>query len=120
MIRAEPEELREEVVPVLEASLPEHEARRLLSVRLRRLDPLAEAEPSLGALLRLESGTVVVAVYGRETATLSLRLPETSIQPDVLRSLLEEIPIPEQSITWKHPAVEAHARASVEASLPSA
>ncbi len=118
MIRAEPEELREEVVPVLEARLPEHEVRRLLAVDLRRLDPLAEAEPSLGALLRLESGLIVLAVYGRETATLSLRLPEASVEPGVLRSLLEEIPIPERSIVWRSPAAAADV-ARMEASLPS-
>jgi hypothetical protein len=102
-----PEELVEEAVPVLEARLPEQEVRRLIPVELSRLDPLAEAEPSLGALVRLRAGMLAVAVYGTETGTLSLRLPTASVSAEALRSLLKEIPLPEDAILWTSP--ETHA-----------
>lgn len=105
MIRARPGELREDVEPVLQATLPEEEVRRLIPVRFSQLDPLAEPEPSLGALLRLESGMLAVAVYGRRTGTLSLRLPEASLSRKALETLLKEIPIPSEAIRWRNPAV---------------
>lgn len=107
MKRARPEELVEEAVPVLEARLPEEEVRRLLPVELTQVDSLAEAEPSLGALVRLRGGLLAVAVYGRETGTLSLRLPKVSVSSEALRSLLKEIPVAEESILWRHLEAEA-------------
>jgi hypothetical protein len=107
MKRAMPEELVEEAVPVLEAHLPEEQVRRLIPVELTRVDPLAEAEPSLGALVRLRAGLLAVAVYGMETGTLSLRLPRVSVSAESLRSLLKEIPVPEGAVLWTNPETEA-------------
>lgn len=107
MIRAEPQELDREVVPVIEASLPEHEVRRLVPVELSRLDPLAEAEPSLGALLRLKGGLVAVAVYGTETETLALHLPEDDVSEEAIDAMLTEIPIPRGAISWRREPLTA-------------
>lgn len=107
MKRARPEELVEEAVAALEARLPEDQVRRLIPVELSRLDPLAEAEPSLGALVRLRAGLLAVAVYGTETGTLSLRLPRVSLSAESLRSLLKEIPVPESAVFWTSPETEA-------------
>ena len=103
MKRARQEELVEEAVPVIEARLPERTVRRLIPVELSRMDPLAEAEPSVGALLRLDAGLLAVAIYGQETGTLSLRLPRVKVSARSLRSLLEEIPIPPGAIFWTSP-----------------
>ncbi len=107
MKRARPEELVDEAVPVLEARLPEEEVRRLLPVGLSPVDALAEAEPSLGALVRLRGGLLAVAVYGVETSTLSLRLPRVSVSVEGLRALLKEIPVPEDAVLWRNPETEA-------------
>lgn len=107
MKRATPEELVEEAVPVLEARLQEEEVRRLLPVELSPVDALAEAEPSVGALVRLRGGLLAVAVYGMETGTLSLRLPRISVSAEALRALLKEIPVPEDAVLWRNPETEA-------------
>lgn len=115
MIRARPEELSEEVVPVVEARLQEREVRKLIPVALKRLDPLAEAEASIGSLVRLEADLLVVAVYGRETGTLSLRLPESALTPEAVAALLREVPIPKNAILWRNPAtLEPHASAAMD------
>jgi hypothetical protein len=108
MKRARPDELTEEAVPVLEARLPEKTVRRLIPVELSRVDPLAEAEPSVGALLRLDAGLLAVAIYGRETGILSLRLPRFKVSAGSLRSILEEIPIPDGAIFWTSPETRGY------------
>jgi hypothetical protein len=112
MKRARPEELAEEAVPVIEARLPEKAVRRLIPVELSRVDPLAEAEPSVGALLRLDGGLLAVAIYGEETGILSLRLPEDSVSASALDSLLKEIPVPEDAIFWRVPVTAYRGRPS--------
>ena len=107
MKRARPEELVEAAVPVLEARLPEEQVRRLIPVELTQVDAWAEAEPSVGALIRLRAGLLAVAVYGTETGTLSLRLSRVSVSAEALRSLLNEIPVPEDTILWTSPESRA-------------
>jgi hypothetical protein len=101
MIRAEPKELNREVVPVIEAHLSENQVSRLVPVEMVQLDALAEAEPSLGALLRLETGQYAVVVYGTETQTLSLRLPEDEVSRKAIETALTEIRIPAAAISWR-------------------
>jgi hypothetical protein len=119
MMRAEPEELTEDVVPVLEAEMSEADLRRLIPVDLTEVDPLSEAEPSLGALVKFEPANrtdlIAVVVYGLETCTLSLRLPRHVVSPESLRFLLEEIPIPENAVVWTNPL----ARDDRHSSLPA-
>lgn len=103
MKRARPEELVEEAMPVLEARLPEEQVRRLIPVELSEVDPWAEAEPSVGALIRLRAGLLAVAVYGTRTGILSLRLPKVSVSAEAVRSLLNEIPVPDDTILWTKP-----------------
>jgi hypothetical protein len=100
MYQATPDKLTDEVIPVLEACLPEDDLHRLIPVDFQDMDPLSEGEPSIGALVELDAGLMVVAVYGRDSHRLSLRLPEVS--PKTYDRLLEEIPIPESDIVWRN------------------
>lgn len=113
MKKAAPSELATEAVAVLEAGLAYDDLERLIPVGLEPLDPLAEAEPSVGALLRLDTGLLTVAIYGLETETLSLKVPESEVTRRSVRDLLEEIPVPTGSVRWRHPdTVDAPATAA--------
>lgn len=100
MHRAKPETLHEDVVSILQAKVSEFELRRLFPMKMDDLDPLSEPEPSIGLLIQLKSGGLVVAIYGRETGTLSLRIPESESVADALKAILDEILIEKESISW--------------------
>lgn len=100
MQRAKPEDLREETVPILQARLSESELYQLIPVEFEELDPLSEPEPSIGTLLQLNSGDLVVVTYGRETRTLSLEIPESESIAGTSIALFEEIPLLKEKVTW--------------------
>jgi hypothetical protein len=100
MQNAKPEELREETVVVLQAKIGEPQLHQLFPVKLEELDPLAEPEPSVGALVRLNSGDLIVVTYGRETDTLSLQMPESEPAARILAAFFEEVPLWRENIIW--------------------
>jgi hypothetical protein len=100
MKRAKPSELCGDVAPVIQASVPLASLYRLIPVRMTKLDPLAESEPSIGALLRLSPGLLAVAVYGLDTRTLTLLLPKEKVSEEAIKSLLRHVRIPDSSILW--------------------
>jgi len=102
MRRAKPTELRKETFPVLTAVVSEKQLKALFPVDLAEIDRWAEPEPSVGALLQLRSGPYFVVVYGKETQTLKLLLPEGTDPSTGLEEVLAEAPIPERAILWRH------------------
>lgn len=113
MIKASPEELQTEVTPVIQAGLDESTVRQLIPVDFESLGPLVGPEPSMGALLRLETGLLAVAIYGLVTQTLLLKVAEDKVSEESVRALLEEIQLPRQSIRWQHPATAQAPAAAV-------
>jgi hypothetical protein len=115
MIKASPEELQTEATPVIQAGLDESTVRQLIPVDFESLDPLAGPEPSMGALVRLETGLLAVVIYGLVTQTLLLKVAQNEVSADSVRKLLEEIRVPRGSIRWQHPDTAAAEMAEVSA-----
>ena len=104
MQRAKPEALNEEVIPVLQASIAQEQLRQLVPVTMEDLDPLSEPEPSIGTLIQLKSGDLVVATYGLKTGNLLLQVPKSKLVSEaiaiLMQAILKEIPIETKDITW--------------------
>ena len=101
MQRAKPEALTEDVIPVLQVRVSENKLRQLFPIAMEDLDPLSEPEPSIGILIQLTSGELVVATYGLETDNLLLQVPKSKPAMSAIRAILEEIPIKAEDITWR-------------------
>ncbi len=101
MRRAKAEELKSEAIPVLTAHLSEPEFRNFFPVETDELDALAEAEPSIGALIQLECGSYVVVIYGKTTGTMKLLLPQGTEPGRGLDAVLAEVPLPLHCVEWR-------------------
>lgn len=101
MQRVKAEDLREDVIPILRAEISEEQLYQIFPIEFDELDPLCEPEPSVGALLRLESGDLVVVTYGRETGTLVLQIPESESVASTSTALFKEIPMLKEKTTWR-------------------
>ena len=99
---ADRNELKVEAFPVLLADVPEQKLPELLPIELEELDPFAEPEPSVGALLQLVSGWYVVVVYGKVTSTMKVLIPEGTDPARGIDAVLDEIPLPPSSIRWRY------------------
>ncbi|MEK6373499.1 MAG: hypothetical protein AABO58_12475 [Acidobacteriota bacterium] len=97
---AQPHELKGNVVPVLQLHLSEKQFERMFPVRTVGIDALAAAEPSKGALIRLESGSYVVVTYGEITHRVTVEVPQNADARTVVRELFEEVDIPGSAIEW--------------------
>lgn len=107
MRTAKPNELTEHAVPVLAAQLSESELSRWIPVTFQDIDdPAAVAEPSKGALVKLEGGPYVVLFYGKESGQLVLRFPLSQNASADLRHFFREVPLPPSRIVWHRPDVE--------------
>lgn len=101
MYRADPNILREDTVPILQAHIPCDQLHDLLPVAMEVMDPLSATESSRGALIQLENGTVFVAIYGDETETLLIQAPRSESVANVTNAILSEIPLQPNWITWR-------------------
>jgi hypothetical protein len=106
MRRAHPQELREDARPALLLSVSESRLRELFPVRFTRMDPAAEAEPSKGSLVRLESDDYAVVVYGTVTRRATVSFPVSADVHAALGALFREVPVRDSEILW---TVEADA-----------
>jgi hypothetical protein len=70
-------------------------------VTMEEMDPFSEPEPSQGALVRLEDGRCVVVIYGKETGTLKVLVPEGADPTEEISAFLAEVPISSRAITWR-------------------
>ncbi|ETX06495.1 hypothetical protein [Candidatus Entotheonella palauensis] len=101
MRKVRPETLSEDTVAVLQVQTSTDELERLVPVKMHPLDPLSEPEPSIGALIQLQSGDLIVATYGQETHTLLIEIPESKSIAKMIKIILNEIPINKQCILWQ-------------------
>lgn len=111
MRNAPAEALRDDVRPALTAHISEADLDRLFPVQFVELDSLAAPEPSCGALLRLDTGSLVLVEYGKLTSTLTVSVPKRADVGDTLVDLLMEVPINPQAIEWMADEWEAPSEA---------
>lgn len=100
MRRARATEMNEDAVPALVLSVDERRLRELFPVRFSRVEPLAEPEPSTGALIQLDSGPYAVVMYGKETGRATISFPATADVRRALAALVREIAIQRSEIEW--------------------
>lgn len=95
-----PDALEVPTFPILTAELEAEDFREHFPIRTTALDPLVEAEPSEGALVRLKSGDVVHVTFGIKTGTLSVSAPADSNVKEILENLIIEARLNPKWITW--------------------
>lgn len=101
MQRALPTALQEDAKPVAVLQLMPARLAELFPVRFSDLDPLAEAEPSRGALIELdEVGTLAVVVYGTITGRTTISFPASASFAAQWRALRSEVPLRDDEIVW--------------------
>lgn len=100
MKRAHPHELNEDASPAIQLRVSEERLRELFPVRFRELDAFSEAEPSIGALVRIDTGALLVVVFGTATKRAMISVPVSANVHDSLSALLSEAPIFSSEVTW--------------------
>jgi hypothetical protein len=85
-------EITSNLSPALIAIVSASDLLELFPVRFEDLDPLQAPEPSSLALLRFPSGPAAV-VYGRETGTVTVSLPDDDDAPRIFHELIDEVPL---------------------------
>ena len=98
---AQPHELTENVVPVLQLHLSAKQFAELFPVRTVALDPLSAPEPSKAALIQLRSGSYIVVTYGEITHRVIVEVAQSADAENVIRELLREVVVPAAAIEWK-------------------
>ena len=84
------------------ARLSESELREWVPVPFDEItDPLATPEPSLGALVQLDSGGYVVLYYGEDSNELTLEIPENAKNSSALvKAFFREVRLPTSRVLW--------------------
>lgn len=100
MRRAQARELNEDAIPALVLEVSEQRLRELFPVRFSAVDPLSEPEPSIAALVELESGSYCVVTFGRVTHRATVSLPETAEVSRAVVSLFRETGIRKDEVQW--------------------
>ncbi len=94
------EALVNDVRPSLIVRMTPVELEHLFPIEFVDLDPLAAAEPSRGALLRLASGRLVVIEYGLVTSRLTVSVPAYVNIAETLLDLMNEAQIDMDAVEW--------------------
>lgn len=100
MRNASPDALRSDIRPALVAHLGAAEFENVFRVDFQDLDPFDAAEPSRAALVRLDSGKLIVVEYGLSTSTLTVSVPEDADVNETVCDLLQETGIDTGAIDW--------------------
>jgi hypothetical protein len=85
---------------ILTAEMPEDELVDLFPIPMDHFDPLTQAEPSIGALVQLDSGQYLGVRYGTVSNTLVIEKPYGADSGEAVAALMREVSIPEKVITW--------------------
>src|ERR1700686_1875584 len=100
MRRARPEELNEDARPIALLRLSRERLEELFPVDFSEVDPLAAAEPSIGALVQLESGPFAVVMHGKITGDTEVSLPVSAPIARHWAAFLREVPLITNEIVW--------------------
>jgi hypothetical protein len=95
---ANPDEIPSNLSPAFIATVDASELLEWFPVSFHELDPLQAPEPSALALLRFPSGAAAV-VFGRETGTVTVSLPDDEDAPQIFGELIDEVPLVDR-IQW--------------------
>lgn len=104
-------EITSNLSPAFIATVSASELLALFPVVFEELDPLQAPEPSTLALLHFPSGPAAV-VFGRETGTITVSLPDNADGPRIFDELIEEVPLGDR-IQWTREDLGAHASSRV-------
>jgi hypothetical protein len=115
---AQPSELTEGVIPVLQLRLSDRQFAEMFPIRTVDLDPLASAEPSKAALVRLDSGSYLVVTYGEVSHRAVVEVPRSANPSNVVRELLSEVAMPASAIEWTRDDVLTAAHRPRKAAAP--
>jgi hypothetical protein len=85
-------EITTNLTPAFIATVSSSEVFALFPVSFEDLDPLQAPEPSSLALVRFPSGPAAV-VYGKETGTITVSLPDNDDAPQIFHEMLKEVPL---------------------------
>jgi hypothetical protein len=110
MRRTHPEELSEDARPIALLRLSRERLEELFPVEFSEVDPLAAAEPSIGALIQLESGPYAVVMHGKTTGDTEVSLPVNAPMARHWAALLREVPLIANEIVWTSDKVARIAR----------
>ena len=91
-------EVKANLSPAFIATVSASELQELFPVTFKPLDSLQAPEPSSLALLSFPSGPAAV-VYGKETGTLTVSLPDDDDAPRIFHELIHEVPLGDR-IQW--------------------
>ena len=99
---AKADELKDNALPVLTASVSEDELSQWFPFELHRLThPQEVPEPSKAALIKLDTGDYFVLFWGEISKQLMLRIPETTDASKFIGAFLKEVPLPRARILWR-------------------
>ncbi len=107
MRAANPDELTEHALPIMTATISEAELVRWLPFSFQEItDPWADAEPSKGALIKLDNGDYFVAYWGHDSGQLTIRVSPTTDASAFVTSFFREVPLPRARVTWLRKGIE--------------
>jgi hypothetical protein len=87
--------------PIVTANLSETELLEWLPIPFTEInDPYVELEPSLAALVQMDSGRYVHLVYYRESHFVMIEVPINEEMNAVLADLFREVPQLQSRVTW--------------------
>ncbi|MDP9190914.1 MAG: hypothetical protein M3P06_04335 [Acidobacteriota bacterium] len=86
------------LTPAFIATVSASELLELFPVNFEGLDPLQAPEPSSLALLHFASGPAAI-VFGSETGTITVSLPDDDDAPRIFDELIAEVPLGDR-IQW--------------------
>jgi len=105
MRRASPDELDEDARPIALLRLSKDRLVELFPVELSEADPLSAAEPSIGALVQLDSGPYAIVMYGKVSGEAEVSLPVSSSIAHDWAAFLREVPLVVKEVVWTSEAV---------------
>jgi hypothetical protein len=100
MRRARPDELSEDARPIALLRLSRARLEELFPVEFSEVDSLAAAEPSIGAMVQLESGPYAVVMHGKTTGDTEVSLPVSAPMALHWAAFLREVPLIANEIVW--------------------
>jgi hypothetical protein len=111
MRRAKPDELNEDAKPIALLQLSEDRLRELFPVEFSQVDPLAAAEPSIGSLVQLDSGSYAVVMYGKSSGETEVSMPVSAPLARYWAAFLREVPLIKNEIVWTSAKIAPRAAA---------
>ena len=92
MRKASPDDSLIDEFVIFERPLSEEDLTQFFPIEFEDIDVLAAPEPSMGAMIRLESGHHLVIIYGKITHSLAVLKPPNENTGEVLQALFNEVP----------------------------